>query len=254
MLVSSLPGLPCAEELTLSRWQESSLGDPMHKLVLVEAGQLDLEGGSGGWLIIPNHLVFIPADRAFTIRCSAPTRLRVAHLDPADADWHHHGCWITAATALSKEMLAQAIRWSPQQVRDEPTPRLFFRTLFHLCQDWFSNPRILWVPAAKSDAMVAAVTYVRNHLGDASLAGVCAASGLSTRTFQRRCEQELGFTWRAFLREVRVMRAMELLARREHAIGFVAQATGFSSLGAFTTSFTQRIGLPPSEYRRRFIL
>ncbi|HVT50020.1 MAG TPA: hypothetical protein VHE77_00530, partial [Dongiaceae bacterium] len=54
-------------------WQESSTGDSMHKMILVLGGQVDVEGGSGGWLIIPNHIIFIPADRAFNLRTAPST-------------------------------------------------------------------------------------------------------------------------------------------------------------------------------------
>jgi AraC-like DNA-binding protein len=251
LLVPSEPGIPQATRLEVRNWRESTLGDALHKLVLVESGQIDLEGGSGGWLIIPNHLVFIPADRAFTIQ-SAWALLQVAHLDPKDADWHHHGCWATSATPLAKEMMAQALRWEPDQVRGEDWPRLFFRTLSHLCREWFANPRMLWMPAAKSEEMRGAVVYIRDHLKDASLEGVCAATGLGERTFQRRCEKELGCVWRTLLREVRLMRAMELLSCGQHSVGSVADETGFRSLAAFTTSFSERLGLTPTEFVRRF--
>ena len=78
-----------------------------------------------------------------------------------------------------------------------------------------------------------------------------AATGLSPRTLQRRCEAELRFGWRGYLSEARVLRAMELLARGENSVGSVAQSIGFKSLSAFTFAFSRRVGLSPSEFIRQ---
>jgi len=250
-LVSPRHGVPFAEELVLDGTTESSTGDAMHKLVFLVAGRLDLEGDLGGWLLLPDHMVFIPAERAFAICSSPQTRLIVAHLDPGDAEWHHHGCWITAIPDLARAMLTHALRWQSPEAGQDDGPRLFFRTLSHLCQEWFSTPRILWMPAAKSDEVRAAVGYVRDHLDEAALEGAAIAARCSARTLQRRCREEFGFSWRSFSREVRIMRAMELLARREMRIGAVSQATGFRSVAAFTVSFSDRLGISPSEFARR---
>ena len=235
-------------------WSESSRGDAMHKLVLVESGQLDLQGEAGGWLIIPNHLVFIPAGRAFTICASRRTEVRVAHLVPEDAPWDHHGCWVTAASPLAREMLAHAIASSRCSPADGEAERQFFRTLSHLCRGWFATPRILWMPIARSNEVRAAVAHVRGDLAGATLTGATAAAGCSTRTLQRRCEEELGLTWRSFLREVRIMRAMELLATGETAATPISILVGFQSLAAFTTSFSGRVGLSPSQFQRRYAI
>jgi AraC-like DNA-binding protein len=251
-VLPSIPGVPCAETFDVDLREESSFGDPMHKLILVETGQLDVEGSAGGWLIVPNHLIFIPAERAFTIRSAPRTTFHVAHLEPSDAVWGHRGCWTTGATPLAREMLGQAVQWSPAQVQAGGTPRLFFQTLSGLCLDWFSNPRMLWMPAAKSDPMRDAIRYLRDHIDQARLDGVSAAAGLSTRTLQRRCESELGLSWRDLLREVRMMRSLELLASFGSPVSSVARAVGFASTGAFTTAFTDRFGLTPTAYLRRW--
>jgi AraC-like DNA-binding protein len=148
-------------------------------------------------------------------------------------------------------MLRHAVQWAPNEARDLDVARHFFKTLSHLCQDWFSKPRIMWLPAAKSPEMRAVVGYVRDHLGDASMDGACAAAGLSARTLQRRCQEELGFGWCEFVREVRILWAMELLARGGNPVGSVAKTIGFSSLSAFTLAFSKRVGISPSDFVRR---
>jgi AraC-like DNA-binding protein len=250
-LASDSTGQASASELVLDDWQEGSLGDPMHKLVLVVSGQVDLEGGSGGWVIVPNFMVFIPANRPFILRTASGTILHVAHLSPAVCEWHHEGCWVTRAPPLAREMLKHAVQWTPAEARELDVAEPFFSVLSHLCRDWFSKPRIMWLPAAKSPEMRALMGYVRDHLADACMEGACAATGLSARTLQRRCEDELGFGWREFVREARILRAMELLAQGGHPVGWVARAVGFSSLSAFTLAFSKRVGMSPSEFARR---
>src|SRR3569623_1724852 len=132
-------------------WQESSAGEPMHKMILVLDGQVDVEGAQGGWLVIPNHIIFIQAERAFNLRTAPKTCSIVAHLDPGDAEWQHHGCWVTQANGLAHEILSHLLRLSEDDPKSD-TVRQMFRTVSMLCRDWFANPRILWLPHAKSEA------------------------------------------------------------------------------------------------------
>jgi hypothetical protein len=48
----------------------------------------------------------------------------------------------------------------------------------------------------------------------------------------------------------RIERAMALLRRGDLNVTEVCFATGCSSLGTFSTRFTELVGMPPSTYRR----
>jgi AraC-like DNA-binding protein len=239
---------PSIATLGCNEWQESSSGDKMHKLILVVEGQVDVEGASGGWLVIANHLILIPAERTFNLRTSAKARLVVVHLDPNDHDWHHHGCWVTGANTLALEYLAHLQSVSTTSKNFETTRHLF-RSLSILCRDWFANPRILWLPAAQSDEMRSFVTYVRNNLVKTSVAGACKSCNLAQRTLQRLSLQEFSFGLKTLITEVRMMHAMELLVRRDASVTEVASAVGFSSMGSFASAFNTRVGQSPSEFR-----
>jgi AraC-like DNA-binding protein len=227
-------------------WHEGSLGDPMHKLILVCSGQVDIEGGSGGWLVLPHHLIFVPATRQFNLRTVRGTVANVVHLEPADAPWRHEGCWVTAASPLAHEMIAYALRLDPAREGS----RQVFGALSRMCFDWFANPRMLFMPAAGSPLLKAVVAYVRDNLAAASVAGACAAVGMPQRTLHRKCHDELGLGLRTLIREVRIMQAMELLGGRETSVNEVARAVGFASGPSFTTAFTERLGVAPREYMR----
>ena len=59
-------------------------------------------------------------------------------------------------------------------------------------------------------------------------------------------------TWRAALRRLRVLRAIEQLAGTEHSVTQIAVDVGYTSLSAFQAAFRDLIGQTPSEYRDGF--
>ncbi|KII00063.1 AraC family transcriptional regulator [Streptomonospora alba] len=55
----------------------------------------------------------------------------------------------------------------------------------------------------------------------------------------------------SYLMTRRIERAMALLRRGDLSVTDVCFTVGCSSLGTFSTRFTELVGVPPSEYRRR---
>jgi AraC-like DNA-binding protein len=75
--------------------------------------------------------------------------------------------------------------------------------------------------------------------------------GISPFHFIRQFEAVFGVTPHQFRIQARLDLAKHLLARGQHSVTDVCMEVGFSSLGSFSTLFTQRIGETPSAYRRR---
>jgi AraC-like DNA-binding protein len=75
--------------------------------------------------------------------------------------------------------------------------------------------------------------------------------GISPFHFIRQFEAVFGTTPHQFRIQARLDLAKHLLARGRHSVTDVCMEIGFSSLGSFSTLFTQRIGETPSAYRRR---
>ena len=57
----------------------------------------------------------------------------------------------------------------------------------------------------------------------------------------------------SYLMTRRIERAMALLRRGDLSVTEVCFAVGCSSLGTFSTRFTELVGMPPSVYRRRVV-
>ena len=76
--------------------------------------------------------------------------------------------------------------------------------------------------------------------------------GLTPRSLARRFEQEIGMTWRAALRRLRVLRSIELLATTTLSVTEVAVSVGYCSPSAFNAAFRDVTDTTPSRYRASF--
>ena len=76
--------------------------------------------------------------------------------------------------------------------------------------------------------------------------GVHMSAGHLSREFRRA----YGESPYAYLMTRRIERAMALLRRGDLSVTEVCFAVGCSSLGTFSTRFTDLVGVPPSTYRR----
>jgi AraC-like DNA-binding protein len=77
-------------------------------------------------------------------------------------------------------------------------------------------------------------------------------AGLSRFHFLRRWKEAFGVTPHEDLTRLRIARAKTLLATEQASVTDVCLEVGFSSLGSFSTLFAERVGCPPSAWRRRF--
>jgi AraC-like DNA-binding protein len=76
--------------------------------------------------------------------------------------------------------------------------------------------------------------------------GVHMSSGHLSREFKRA----YGESPYSYLMTRRIERAMTLLRRSDMSVTEVCFAVGCSSLGTFSTRFTELVGMPPSAYKR----
>ncbi len=74
---------------------------------------------------------------------------------------------------------------------------------------------------------------------------------MSAGHFSRRFRLAYGESPYSYLMTRRVERAMALLRRGDLNVTEVCFEVGCSSLGTFSTRFTELVGMPPSAYRRQ---
>lgn len=88
------------------------------------------------------------------------------------------------------------------------------------------------------------------HLSDRhfTVEAFAAEVGLSKSQLTRKLKKTSGFTPAAFVRELRLKRAMQLIEQDAGSISDVAGMVGFADAEYFSKLFRERFGAPPSQY------
>lgn len=104
-----------------------------------------------------------------------------------------------------------------------------------------------------SDSCIAEVVrYIRGHLEEKlSLEKMVRIACLSRSVFCQRFKKVLGKSFKAYVHELRMERAKELLLETDRTILQVGQEVGFEDSSYFARRFKAYTGLTPFEFRRR---
>jgi transcriptional regulator GlxA family with amidase domain len=96
-------------------------------------------------------------------------------------------------------------------------------------------------------------TWALSHLHqDLSVESLAARACLCPRHFSRRFKAEFGTTPADFVERLRLDEARRRLSAGDNSVENVGISVGFKSADAFRRAFERRLGVNPSDYRRRF--
>src|SRR6188472_384057 len=137
--------------------------------------------------------------------------------------------------AIAQPVTTSSVLFDPGFAPEPPAPL----TVFDL------SP--LAVPAGQSPELRRALALTNERLAeDVRFEDIAREVGLAPRSLARRFEDESGMTWRAVLRRMRVLRAIEELAAGEDSVTTIAHTVGYTSLSAFNAGFRDLTGRTPS--------
>ena len=91
----------------------------------------------------------------------------------------------------------------------------------------------------------------REYAQPLDVEALATGAHMSAGHLSRQFKRAYGESPYSYLMTRRIERAMALLRRDELSVTEVCFAVGCSSLGTFSTRFTELVGVPPSTYRRQ---
>lgn len=109
-----------------------------------------------------------------------------------------------------------------------------------------------WSHAIRDPQVRAAVALVHHDCArDWTLDSLAKAAGLSRSVLAARFREAMGDTPLAYVRTVRLQRAMRLLAESDGTLEQVAAQVGYQDAFGFSKAFKRAVGMSPGQFRRR---
>ncbi|AXG74716.1 AraC family transcriptional regulator [Flavobacterium arcticum] len=113
------------------------------------------------------------------------------------------------------------------------------------------NSLELSLPLAKDKRLLKITEYINAHLHEHLLfTDIAQQYGFSTRTLHRIFTKDLSMSFIQYFTICRMLRAIELLQKKNIPVSEVALSVGYNSLPSFSNTFYKLLGQRPSEYAK----
>lgn len=225
-----------------------------HQLLYAEGGILHLTTRQHYFLLPANHAAWIPANCAYKISSNAAQlNLRMLYFNGhRKLDSRLNQVNIFPVNKLAQEMIYKTREWSNSFQEYTPLEQLFFQAFILLIPQWLDNSVTLAIPNTNHRKLSEILDHIKKNLDhEITVSDIAQKFSLSNRSITRLFKQEIGITFRTYLRISRIARAMDLLSDRGYNVSTAAYAVGYESISAFSTTFYNVIGVRPQEYVKR---
>jgi AraC-like DNA-binding protein len=217
------------------------------QLVYASRGVMTVRTKDGIWVVPTDRAVWIPARIPHTITMSGIVAMRTLYLRKRLAKGLPRNCCVVNVSALLRELILRACAF-----RELRRKVLQQRHLVEIILDQLDAIQTvpLQLPNV-SDARAGRIMQVlHNDPSDSRpLSELCRVGGASKRTVERLFQQDAGMTFGKWRQQLRLMRAMQLLAEGAK-VTHAALEAGYSTPSAFICMFRKTLGTTPASYFR----
>lgn len=224
---------------------EPSHSHSCSQLIHTLSGVVEVHTALGTWMVPPGRGVWLPAHVEHSLRFIGAVKARTLFVDPlARADLPAQ-CQVVQISSLLRELILISLTIPPDYLpggRDERIMELLLDELRLL-------PTLpLHLPEPKDPELMALCHQICTELSHLwELEDVAKRLNISSRTLSRRFQRETGLRFSDWVRQAKLLEALQQLAAGNSVID-VALALGYESPSAFSAMFRRSLGVSPSEY------
>jgi AraC-like DNA-binding protein len=235
---------------TLTRDYAAGHVIPLHfhdrdQLVYASRGVMTVRTSGGAWVVPTYRAVWIPATIPHTITMSGTVAMRTLYLKARLARAMPRDCCVVNVPPLLKELILHACAFAALK-KTIPWQRHLIDVTIDQLETIQMVPLQLRNPTDPR-ALRIAQTLLIDPSESRPLQQLCKVAGASKRTVERLFQDDVGITFGKWRQQLRLMRAMQLLAEGENVTRSALEA-GYSTPSAFISMFRKTLGTTPALY------
>jgi AraC-like DNA-binding protein len=215
------------------------------QVVYATSGVMEISAGQSLWVTPPRFAVWIPARTYHRIRMPRAVSMRTLYLRRGLATELPENCTVLHVAPLLRELIVETVRIGDLLLRDALHCALRDLILFYL-RNAPAVPTFVTLPKDPR-ALEVAKALMAEPAQSARLAPLCRKAGISVRTMERVYLREVGMSFDDWRRQVRLMKAVELLVSG-CAVKDAAARVGYRQASSFVEMFRQTMGTTPKVW------
>ena len=225
---------------------------PLHfhdrdQLVYASRGVMTVRTSDGTWVVPTYRAVWIPATVHHTITMSGTVAMRTLYLKPRLAKALPRDCCVVNVSPLLKELILHACAFASLR-KTIPWQRHLIEVIIDQLETIQMVPLQLPNPTDPR-ALRIAQALLTDPSESRPLRQLCKVAGAGKRTVERLFQEDVGITFGKWRQQLRLMRAMQLLAEGKK-VTHAALEAGYSTPSAFISMFRKTLGTTPAVYFR----
>jgi AraC-like DNA-binding protein len=215
------------------------------QLIYAIRGVMHVMAGQGVWLIPPHFGLWIPARTYHSIKMPEAVSMRTLYMRRGLAPRLPPRCTVFHITPLLRELIVETVRMKELRMRDRLHCSIRDVLVAQL-ESASPMPTTVTIPQDPR-ARTIADRIMTNPAERRSLATLCESAGTSVRTIQRVFRREAGSDFEFWRRQVRLMKAVELLVSGR-SVKEASFALGYRQPTAFVEMFRGILGTTPGAW------
>jgi len=215
------------------------------QLIYAIRGLMQVSGANCTWVIPPHFALWIPARTRHRLSMSSEVSMRTLYLRPGLVNGFGNHCCVLHVTRLLREVVLEIVTSGALRNKND-YERALCSVLTHCLHKASPLPTMVTLPS-DSRAMKVAQAVLANPGASKRLVELCAQAGVGVRTIQRLFKKEAGIDFESWRRQVRLMKAIELLISG-NSVKQTAFEVGYQQPSAFVELFRTVFGTTPKVW------
>ena len=215
------------------------------QLIYAIRGLMQVSSGSGTWVIPPHFALWISARKHHRLSMSSEVSMRTLYLRPGLVSRFENLCCVLHVTSLLREVILEIVA-SGKLRSNNDYERALCNVLTHCLHKASPLPTMVTMPIDRRAIKVAQAVLAQPG-APRKLVSLCAQAGASVRTIQRLFKNEAGIDFETWRRQVRLMKAIELLISG-NSVKKTAFEVGYQQPSAFVELFRSVFGATPKVW------